>query len=364
MNEESISNNSDLEIQQTENELDDDELTPLKYDISVYPADYTIEVLHQKWKNGEIIIPKFQRGFVWTMKQSSKLIESFMMGLPIPPIFLYVQSDQTYLVIDGRQRLESIFYFLEGLFGPVDTTDKRRVFRLEGINIENRLSKKTFDDFDDSDKRQFKNSILRTIIVKQLQPNDSTSVYHIFERLNTGGTVLKDQEVRNCVYEGKLNDLLIELNNYPAWREVLGKPNKDSRQKDVELILRYMALFHNSAEYKKPMKDFLSMFMKKFQNPDDDFVMSEKNRFKKTCDLLLSSLGKRPFNPKGGLNNSVFDSMIIAFSKHIDSCPPDIQDRVLALRANEDFNNFISAATTDPEIVRSRLKLVEKILFE
>jgi len=360
---EEISNEDDLQFKTIESEIKDDEITPLVYDITVIPADYTLEVLYQKWINGEIVIPSFQRSFVWNIVQSSRLIESFMMGLPIPPVFFYVQSDQKNVVIDGRQRLQSVFYFFEGYFGESDISNKRE-FRLEGINENSKWHKKRFIDFEEADQRKLKNAVLRTILVRQLHPDqDHTSIYHIFERLNTGGTPLQDQEVRNCVFSGTFNDLLVELNKYKNWRKIIGKPKPDTRQKDVQLILRYMSLFHNSLKYQKPMKDFLSKFMDMNRNPPDNFIQEETSRFKSTCDLLIKQLGERPFNPKGAMNPSVFDSIFIAFAKHLDSDQLDMKKRVLKLRTNIEFKKYTSEATTDADVVLCRLELAERELF-
>jgi uncharacterized protein with ParB-like and HNH nuclease domain len=362
---EEISNEQDdLQIEDIESETKDAETTPLEYDIIVIPADYTLEVLYQKWKNKEIVMPPFQRSYVWNIVQASRLIESFLMGLPIPPVFFYVETDQKNLVIDGRQRLQSIFYFFDGFFGESDYSGKRREFKLEGINEKSRWYKKRFVDFEETDQRKLKNAVLRTILVKQLHPDqDHTSIYHIFERLNTGGIALQDQEVRNCVFSGKLNDLLVELNKYENWRKILGKPKLDTRQKDIQLILRYMSLFHNSSEYKKPMKEFLSKFMSTNRNPSNDFIQEETSRFKNTCDLLIQQLGERPFNPKGALNPSVFDSIFIAFAKNLDSRQDDMKNKVQKLRESPEFKKYTSKATTDVDVVINRLALAEKQLF-
>ena len=360
-----IENNSeDIQMESIESEIEDLESTPVEFEIATYPADYTLEVLYQKWKSEDIVIPKFQRGFVWKISQASKLIESFMLGLPVPQIFVYADQEQKSLVIDGQQRLKSIFFFLEGLFGEEDKLGKRKVFKLEGINENSKWLGKTFAEFTESDKRKFKNSVLRAIIIKQLNPSDDTSVYHIFERLNTGGTLLKNQEVRNCVYGGKLNDLLLDLNKYPPWRKLLGKTKLDSRQKDVELILRYTALYHWGEDYKKPMKDFLSKFMKRNRNPDEKVIEKERERFTKTCDLILKTLGEKPFNPRGALNASVFDSVFVAFSKHLESCPSDIEKRYRDLNAEEEFSKFTRSSTTDVEVVKGRLEKAEEVLFK
>lgn len=354
----------DIQIEPIDSEIEDLESTPIEFEIATYPADYTLEVLYQKLESGDIVIPKFQRSFVWKISQASRLIESFMLGLPVPQIFIYADSEQKSLVIDGQQRLKSIFFFFEGLFGEEDKLGKRKVFKLEGIGENSKWLNKTFADFTDADKRKLKNSVLRAIVIKQLNPTDDTSVYHIFERLNTGGTLLKNQEVRNCVYWGKLNDLFLDLNTYPAWRRLLGKPKLDSRQRDVELILRYTALFHWSNDYKKPMKDFLSTFMKKNRNIPEKLIELEQERFKKICDLILSKLGEKPFNPRGALNTAVFDSVFVAFAKHLESCPDDIQKRYEALKEDDEFNKYTQSSTTDTEVVKGRLEKAEEILFK
>ena len=132
-----------------------------------------------------------------------------------------------------------------------------------------------------------KRLVLRAVVTEQKHPeDDDTSMYHIFERLNTGGTVLKDQEIRNCIYHGKLNDLLNNLNTYPNWRKIVGNPQINKNKKDVQLILRYMALYHHSDQYRKPIKDFLSRFMNKNKdkNIDDAFLENEEIRYQKNCD--------------------------------------------------------------------------------
>lgn len=100
-----------IDIESIDSETEDQESTPSEYKTKSYPADFTLEVLHNKWKKKQIVIPSFQRRFVWKQSQSSKLIESFLLDLPVPPIFLYEESKGTLMVIDGQQRLKSIFFF-------------------------------------------------------------------------------------------------------------------------------------------------------------------------------------------------------------------------------------------------------------
>lgn len=357
-----VLNSVDIEIENIKSEKDDADITPLRYGLSFYPADFTLEVLHQKWNNGDIIIPPFQRGFVWDIGRASRLVESVMMGLPVPPVFLFEQKDGTRMVIDGRQRLQSIFFFFSGKF--VYPSGENRTFKLDGVNPDGSLYMKSYEDFDETEKRRFKDYVLRSIIVNQNDPKgDSTSMYHIFERLNTGGMTLKGQEVRNCIYGGTLNALLLKLNEYSSWRQIIGKPEKDRRQKDVEYILRYMALFHGHLSYKKPMKDFISKFMSENRNPSELFLQAEEKRFHLTCDTISECLGHRPFHPRKGINVSIFDSVFVAFARHAGSYPNDIRDRYNKLVINPEFESTTRDATTDKKIVEKRLRLADSALF-
>ena len=208
--------NNDLELAKDldyEKQAQDEESPFVRYDITSYPSDYTLSVLWQMFKNGDITIPSFQRNFVWTQKQASSLIESFLMGLPVPSIFFYIDSSNKNLVIDGQQRLLSVFFFFEGYFGPENEKGKRQTFRLTGLNKKSPYYNLRFDEMQDVDKRKLEMTVLRAINIRQLSPVvDDSCMYHIFERLNTGGTPLSSQEIRNCVYRGPFMDMLIESN--------------------------------------------------------------------------------------------------------------------------------------------------------
>ena len=339
--------------------------TPLEYNIFAMPADFTLETLHQKWRNGDIKIPEFQRGYVWKPPQASKLIESFMMGLPVPAVFLATGDDNRSIVIDGMQRLLTVFSYLDGKY-PDDSAYKGRRFQITGINEKSRLYGKTFWDLGDDDQRRLKNAVLRATIVMQNEPKDDDSgIYEIFERLNTGGTSLEPQEVRNCLYAGGLNDMLRGLNSDKDWRAILGRPRHDPRMKDVEMILRYMALFHAEGEYSAPMKNFLSRFMAKHRNPGAEFVDAENGRFASLCRTICDTLGPKPFNNEyGQLRMPLFDSVFVAFAHNADGPPVDIKERFERLRAGEEFARYAGKATTSVAAVRGRLRLARETLFE
>jgi hypothetical protein len=331
-----------------------------------YPADYTLEGLVNKYNKGSIIVPGFQRKFVWDIKQASRLIESFLLGLPVPAIFLYVEpGTNKQLVIDGQQRLLSIVYFFEGYFGkPVKGL--RTIFKLKGLNNNSPYYEKTYEDLKSIDEaaiNQLNESVLRAFIVKQLDPQGDSSIYHIFERLNTGGTQLVGQEIRNCIYHGPFNDMLRDLNKNPSWQKIFGKKDEDKRQRDIELILRFLALYYNGNNYTKPMKNFLSNFMKENKDGQVRDLTSFQTLFSDTIEAILTHLGERPFHIRSGMNVAVFDSVSVAFARHIGNIPGNIRERYNALVKDNSFLALVSSGTTDEGVVAGRLKKATEKLF-
>lgn len=343
---------------------DEEEPPFVEYDIATYPADYTLSVLWQMYKNGDITIPLFQRGYVWSQKQASALIESFLMGLPVPSVFFYIDNKNKNLVIDGQQRLMSVFFFFEGFFGNENEKGKRQVFRLAGLNKRSPYYNLRFEEMDDTDKRKLEMTVLRAVNIRQLSPNnDDSCMYHIFERLNTGGTPLSPQEIRNCVYRGEFLNVLMELNQDVNWRILLGKQIPDKHLTDVELILRAFGLRFMLSEYDKPMKSFMNKVAARYRNEFKGDVALFAKEFSEACRMINERLPQKPFSIRGPFNTSVFDSIFCSIMKHIDMIPEDIQERYSALIDNPEFVEKTTLATTDTKILKRRFELVETILF-
>ena len=346
---------SDVEVESIQSEVDDYESSPAEYEISTYPADFTLEVLWSKWKAKDIIVPEFQREFVWKHVQASKLIESFLAGLPVPAIFLYVErKSQKYLVIDGQQRLKSIFYFFEGYFGE-ESQGNRQAFYLKGIGEGSRWRDLTYQDLAEEDQLKIKNSVLRAFVIQQIDPADDTSIYHVFERLNTGGTFLTNQEVRNCVYNGSFNELLHALNQVDDWRQILGKPKLDSRQKDIELILRFVSLSDPDWKYWNPMKDFMSKYMSSHKHAGDALLSDIRARFEDTCRTVISNLGEKPFHFRRGINSAAMDAVMVTIAKNAGSLKANLKQAYRVLLNDKKFKVGISAQTTNDETLKSRM---------
>lgn len=346
-----------LRIEPLKSEQDDANSDVAQYKILSYPADFTLEGLFLKWEKGEIVIPPFQRRYVWSQTQASRLIESFLLGLPVPGIFLYKDKESdNLLVIDGQQRLQSVASYMKGRFAST-----KKPFILQ--KIREPWNGKAFDELSDKDQGQLKNSVLRATVIQQLDPRDDTSIFHIFERLNTGGTSLTQQEVRNCIYHGDFNGLLFALNADKSWRKIVGKPEVDIRMRDIELILRLFAIANNVKHYVKPMKDFLSAYMKENRSPTTVKLNAFRKTFLDTVTLVLKCLGTKPFHLRQGINVPACEAVMAAFLNHQEP-PQDIKQRFKDLIVNDDFKTVTSDATTDTDVVKKRYKLAEEILFK
>jgi uncharacterized protein with ParB-like and HNH nuclease domain len=354
--------NGDSEQLQVEGTDKEDVAAFVTYDIAAYPADYTLSVLEKMWNDKDIVVPSFQRKFVWSIEQSSLLIESLLMGLPVPQAFFFVEADSKNLVIDGLQRIMSIVYFFSGYFGEESYQGKKTVFRLTGLNTKSPYAGKTYEGLSDSDKRKLRNSVLRVINVKQLGPkDDDTSAYHIFERLNTGGTPLTAQEIRQCVFHGALVDQLSELNKDANWRRILGKSSFDKHQKDTELLLRVLAFSTRASEYEKPMKEFLNKTMSHYKKGDSQEVRRFVENFPKVCAALVEKVGERPFNPKGRVNASALDSIMASLMRR-GEVPENIRERYEALFEDSAFVDTLTVSTSDVAVVKQRLAAVDRHL--
>lgn len=353
-----------LGLEENESETADLESAPLAYEVITYPADFTLEGLVLKYKRKTLTIPGFQRSYVWNIKQASRLIESFLLGLPVPSIFLFTDDkNNEQLVIDGQQRLMTIYYFLEGYFGEANAQGKRSIFKLTGLNEKSPYHNKTYKDLEETDSTAFNklnDSVLRAFIIKQVTPYGNTSIYHIFERLNTGGTQLVGQEIRNCVYHGNFNDLLRDLNEYENWRKVFGSSTTHKRQKDIELILRFFSFYERLDSYTRPIKDFMSDYMGDNQQIDQEKINHLSQVFKETTDIVLESLGEKPFHIWSGFNIAAFDAVFtITARSNLKSLD---KAKYKEMTEDPDFIRGVRGATADESIIDLRIKKVTEYL--
>ncbi len=341
------------DVQDLATEEDPEVSTDLRYQITSYGADYPVDGLVKRLRASDIELPRFQRDFVWSLTQASKFIESLLLGLPIPAIFLSKESDtQKLLVIDGQQRLKSLLAYYDGIL-------RGKEFKLQGVNRE--FEGVTYRSLPASDRRRLDDALLHAIIIRQEDPkNDDSSVFLVFERLNTTSTPLSAQELRACVYHGGFNDFLESANADVNWRSIYGEPNL--RQKDKELILRFLALFYDIASYERPMKLFLTNFMRK----NREFQLHSKDElgevFSRTMKVANEVLGRAMFRPQRALNASVADALVVGLARRLQrgaiSDSEGLRSAIANVIHSPEFVELYRVGTTNTDKVVARIDAV------
>ena len=356
----------ELEFEQTESDESEIDLSQHK-NINYDSKDPEIRGLHDQYKRGRLVIqPNYQRKYVWDAKKASKLIESILINIPIPIIYLAATKDNKINVIDGQQRLTSVFSFIDGSFPD------GKAFKLSGLNVYSELNGKAYRDLEESLQNKISDYSIRTITFSADSNPDLQ--YEIFSRLNTGSVALNDQELRNCIYRGKFNELIKELASDEAYLKLLGMKTPHKRMKDVELVLRFIAFYEKSyINYSSPVKKFLNDTMREKNNIADADAKRIKEAFKKAVTNLTYLLGENSFRrfkmdgvngswEKNRLNVALFgilmDSMArletTVLMRHLDAIREAYIDLMVS---NQDFINSIMINTSDTPVVNRRFEI-------
>jgi hypothetical protein len=368
-----MADSEELEIEMPEEDAETPVEVPVsKRKIFTDLADPQIDALHGKFKRGKLVVqPDFQRQYVWDQVKASKLVESALLGIPIPIVYLSEEPDNKEYVIDGQQRLTSFFSFIDGRFPSAGD------FYLKGLTVFAELNGKKYSELPESLQDQVRYFSLRTITFKR--ESDPSIKFEIFERLNTGSVSLNDQELRNCIYRGEFNRLLKDLSEEPDFMYLLGLTKPDKRMKDIELVLRFAAFYHSTyLNYKSPMRSFLNIEADKYRNISNDDAQHLRSAFKNACHIIRSMFGKHAFkrfyrgepdkrNKRGNwepkkFNASLYDILMYTFARedknvifqNLDS----IREALVHLMAeDEKFIKSIELSTSAVQAVISRFDI-------
>lgn len=261
-----------------------DDLAPDDQRVYSEKADLSIYELHRRHRRGRLKLqPDFQRYYVWgNGKIASSLVESILLEIPVPLIYLSEEDDGSYVVIDGQQRLTALFRFLDNEYA------------LTGLEVLTELNRKRFKDLPADLQSALEDYLLRVV---QIQNKSHPDVrFEIFRRLNSGSMKLNDQELRNCVYRGPYNDMLAELAADSDFLSLLGLDAPHYRMRDREMVLRFFAFQHSShLNYKPSMKRFLNIDMQTHRNLDEAERRQLASSFQQAVKLSKTVFGDNAF---------------------------------------------------------------------
>ena len=248
--------------------------------VSSQPFDWTISTLRDKHERGQIDLqPHYQREYVWDMKPElpSRLIESLLLQIPIPPIYFGKMSGGRMEVIDGQQRLTTLIKFV------------RNEFQLKKLERIGSINGKFFRDLSEEEQEQVLDAPIRSIVIDA--GTNQNLRYEVFERLNRGSMALNEQEIRNCAYRGAFCDLLVELEQDANWRRVRGTTEPERRFIEREMILRYFAFSNRLNYYAGNLKRFLNEYMSKYAPSDQESLESMGSQFRQTMQNVYAVFG-------------------------------------------------------------------------
>ena len=359
-------------IEQIESELEDDYSDDSLFNISSWGADLSFRELISMYEDDELVKPELQRKYVWDKTEASRFIESILLGLPVPSIFL-AQSGSQKLIVDGYQRIMTVYDYIRGIFSADE-----KVFRLSNSEkINSRWRNKAFSELSTDDQRKIKSTTIHAIIFEQKKPeNDDTSLYQVFERINTSGRTLTAQEIRNCVYQGSFNTLLFELNENKVWRKLFGNDKPDSRMRDIEYILRFFVMKSEAVlkteSSQISLKKSLNSFMDRQKSAGEEIINTFKEEFTRTIQLVYDALGETAFrNYSNGkystkFHPAIFDAIMVS-TFFVDEAGETISavtdERHKELLEDANFADAISKRTTDIENIKGRIYLAASILY-
>ena len=316
-------NTVDINIEAEEKEQDENTDNYPNLSIKIEQAQYSIFELKRKYDKDRICIdPDFQRNLVWTNKQKSELIESVIMQIPLPLIYLAENEDGKLVVVDGRQRLTTFFPFLDN------------EFRLKDLKILPQINGMNFNELEESHLySRYVTIIEDTQLVVQIikYPTKDRVRFDIFDRVNRGGTPLNKQEMRNALYQGNATKLLDELSKMKSFKDATGGAISPKHMKDKYVILRALCFYllwrgnildknKKRMEYRSDMEELLGAGMNLFNKMDLNSIFLLKQLFDRTMTRAYQCLGKDGFRiPSNGkirrpISMTLFETLFYYFT--------------------------------------------------
>lgn len=351
--------------------IEEDEALEESSSESIYPTDYNNEELEikedhlqviallRKKNQNKILIPEFQRNQVWKQQQKSRFIESLILNIPVPPFYVSQDLDGNSIIIDGLQRTSSILEFLENKY------------KLVGLEALPELNGKYFLDLEELIQARIEDRNLLLYTLKSSVP--ISIVYDIFNRINSNGTPLNRQEIRNCIYIGKSTKLLKELSLSEEFRTAINNGIPSTRMKDREAVLRILAfiIFEYDVHYKSNMDEFLGRAMRRLNVLNDEALELLKSRFIRIMQLTHEFFGDENFrlisnSAKGRINIAVMETICFFFNlkgeEFLIANKQQIINNFQRLILDSEYLDAVRSSTNADKKVNARFNKVKEIL--
>lgn len=305
------------------------EISLARRDIVTDGYDMSIGELINLYSNRELVVnPDYQRLFRWDLARQSNFIESILLGLPTPPIFVFQNSDGAWELIDGLQRVSTILKFVGLIEPPSSLVATKFLPSLSGKTWSRAVDENGEDtSIGTSLQLQIKRSRIRVEILRQ--ESDPLSKYELFIRLNTGGDLLSQQEVRNCIgymLKPSFQEWIVQLSDHPSFYMTNGQADSSiEKSLHIELVLRFLAFRNYTYLPSKDVHTYLDESLLKLIGESEGFLHQERMIFEKTFDLIEESFSVDAFKKFDGVSfagrfmHSIYEVVTVGISSNIDA---------------------------------------------
>ena len=321
------------------------------------------EILNMYEDNEVIISPQYQRAFRWDNSHQTKFIESILLGIPFPPIFVAEDKDNVWELVDGLQRISTILSF----FGKLKDKTKNNLVLGEG-GIIKELEGITIKTIPLKYKLLLKRAVCRVEIIRVDSGFDMK--YELFKRLNTGGLTLTPQEIRNCVFRGdnnKFNSFVAELAANSSFRKLIKISKIDEEKMQYEeLVLRYLSLKNMKSRFGQNIQEHFDNYMREVISQKTDFTYSEEKKlFSEIISILAATKGNIFKMSRRAFSTSVFDSVMLTIATDTEYFKKKgskfIESKIKELIANAEFRQNAGSASSSQTKINAKLKIAKHI---
>ncbi|MGD1834859.1 MAG: DUF262 domain-containing protein [Nitrososphaeraceae archaeon] len=392
------------ESMETEEIYSSDVKMLMKGDIHRNTVSMGVDTLIEKFNRFDFILPKYQRKFVWSQDQITKLAISVIKNIPIPPIYVYTDTDNKYVILDGQQRVISLFLYCNDLrtvktkdgkkvlidfyellrdedknhmtLDEIFTNDPSKNFRKTKYYIDNntKTGNFTFGELSNEIKRIWGQRFIDVVFLDVKSKNKESVYSNIFNLLNSGGTLLKPQEIRNGVYKSAFYDMLHDLNDKnQVWRNIYGAKHENCR--DVEQLLRFLALeyytklndeseivFKNSVDSKSVYKGSMHLLLDEYSQESLKFDEVEIKDIRIKLERFFSIIDKQIYSTTTDeivkVNHLMMECMYVVFSMDEKLSVRFDEKLIKDLYDNNKYTNAVKSSTSNKKYIEERLTIV------
>lgn len=351
--------------------------------VLIQQYDYAVRTLMDMVVEGDLVLdPDYQRQYRWSDEKAARFIESIVLNIPVPVLYFAEDSDGTFSVIDGQQRLTSLLRFIKpNELSSLYPDRQLEPLDLRDLRVRPDLNGRSFMLLPRLDKSALAKRPIRCIVI--LNESDTTLKFEVFERLNTGSVSLTDQEVRNCIYRGSYNQLIKRLAANEDFHELINLSEGLSKaMKDAELVLRFFAYreLSNETEYADNFAEYLNKHLEDRRVVGEDMARRLQDEFTATIQVIKRVLGpgiafRKPSNredPSSGtfaqnkINGAIYEAQMISFSRYLATgrtlSDIELKERTLRAFSDDIFWNSLFQGTAQRRKAIDRSRILTDLL--